>query len=424
MERAVVGFAYVAAVATAFRWTDAGTALLAAVLVSAAAASYLTAFGRRRRERLYALQVTTVFAVLLVLLVVLDLSVSTSAGRSATLLTYQLALWIFAPYLVVLLLQAPWEQPGVTDLVVELGQAHAPTLRDALARALGDPTLEVGYRIEGRDGYVDASGRRIEFPPPGDRRRVTRLEREEHEVAVIIHDPGVLDDPVLIEATAAAARLAAANAQLQAEVRAQVSELEASRRRLLDAGDDERRRLEGRLHDGATRRLEQLGERLARIRVDAGGAVRAQVDRAEAQLAGTVVDLNELAAGLHPRELTEHGLAAALASLVERSPIPVELSVPEERLPADVEATVFFVCSEALANVTKYSNASSAAVLVSVTDDAARVEITDDGVGGASPVSGSGLSGLGDRVEAVGGVLELESPLGRGTRVAATIPRH
>ena len=167
---------------------------------------------------------------------------------------------LFAVYLTLVLRQAPWREAGVTDLVVELGETRVPTLRDALARALGDPTLDVAFRLE--DGrYVDADGRPLDRPA-GDSRRVTPLDREGREVAVLIHDPAVVDDQELIGAVAAAARLTGANARLQAEVRTQLVELEASRRRLLAAGDDERRRLERRLHDGAVRRLTALGDSL------------------------------------------------------------------------------------------------------------------------------------------------------------------
>ena len=150
----------------------------------------------------------------------------------------------------------------------------------------------------------------------------------------------------------------------------------------------------------------------------------AEVERARGQLARTLADLRDLAGGLHPRALTEDGLAAALASLARRSPVPVELAVPAERLPAEVEVAAYFVCSEALANVAKYASASRAVVRVTADDRAALVEVVDDGVGGADPAQGSGLRGLADRVEALGGALRLESPPGVGTRLAAELPLH
>ena len=241
-------------------------------------------------------------------------------------------------------------------------------------------------------------------------------------VAVLGHDPAVLDDPGLVEAVAAAARLAASNAHLQAEVRAQVSELQESRRRLVRAGDEERRRLEQRLHEGAERRLVALGHVLERVSGNTSRSRTAEIERARGQLARTLADLHDLAGGLHPRALTEQGLAAALASLARRSPVPVELAVPAERLPAEVEAAAYFICSEALANVAKYASASRVVVRVTADDRAALVEIVDDGVGGADPAQGSGLRGLADRVEALDGTFRLESPPGAGTRLSAELP--
>jgi signal transduction histidine kinase len=205
-------------------------------------------------------------------------------------------------------------------------------------------------------------------------------------------------------------------------VRAQVAELQASRRRLVAARDDERRRLEQRLDKGAARRLASLQRVLAHARDRAGRETLSAIERAETQLARTNAELQELAAGLHPRELVENGLAAALASLVERSAVPVELDVPDERLPAEIEATAFFICSEALANVGKHASASRAALAITKSDDLVRVVVVDDGVGGANPVGGSGLRGLSDRVEALGGRLQVVSPPGSGTRVSAEIP--
>jgi signal transduction histidine kinase len=341
--------------------------------------------------------------------------------KEETVLAYDAALCMLAIGLLVGLIHAPWERPAVTDLVVELGEERSGSLRDALARSLGDPTLEVGYPLPDGGGYVDASGRSLEVPRRGSDRGVTRLKRDGREVAVLLHDPAVLDDPALLGGIGAAARLAALNAGLQADVRAQVAEVQASRRRLLAAGDEERRRLEQRLDEGAARRLASLADVLARARSRAGVDGRARIERAQDQLERTRVDLRELAGGLHPRELVEDGLAAALVALAERSPIPVELTVPTQRLPTDVEAAVYFVCSEALANVAKYASAAHAVAAVVVRDGVVRVEVTDDGVGGADPAGGTGLRGLSDRIEALGGEFRITSSPEWGTRIAAEL---
>jgi signal transduction histidine kinase len=203
-------------------------------------------------------------------------------------------------------------------------------------------------------------------------------------------------------------------------VRTQLHELAESRRRLLQAGDEERRRLERRLHETVERRLTALAERLAEA--ERGAADVASLGRVREQLDRALAELRDLAAGLHPGEVEQGGLSAALASLAARSPVPVELRVTKVSIPEELERATYFVCSEALANVIKYANASS--VVISIAERAERlcVEITDDGVGGAALGGGSGLSGLADRVAALGGTFQLDSPSGDGTRVSVELP--
>jgi signal transduction histidine kinase len=308
-------------------------------------------------------------------------------------------------------------------LVVELGESRSATLRDELARALGDPTLEVGYWLPNARDLVDSEGRAFAIPDPGSERSVTMIEGERGPIAALVHDPAVLDDPRLREAVSSAARLAAANARLQAEVRAQVAALRKSRRRILDAGDAERQRLELRLREGAEKRLEGLAGDLRRVRLSArSDAARERIERTEAQLTRTLEELYRLAHGLHPRVLTEVGLAGALASLAEQAAVHVELVAPADELPAEVEAVAYFLCSEALANIAKHASASQVSVSVTTGDGRVKVEVEDDGRGGADPAHGTGLRGLADRVEALGGTFHLESPAGAGTRLAAEIP--
>jgi signal transduction histidine kinase len=379
-------------------------------------------FGADRRARRYAHRAAILLAVTLATVAVVYLMTDAAGPRRAVFLGFEVALWAVATWLASGLLQRPWERAPVTDLVVDLGETRARSVRDALAQALGDPTLAVGYRIDGERGYVDADGRRIDLPALGGRRRATHVERDGEEVAVLIHDAALLDDPTLLEAVAAATRLAASNGRLQAEVRAQMRELAASRRRLLEAGDAERSRLERRLRNGAAQRLAALGESLAQARAVAGPASSERIAAAEAQLAKVSVDLAELAAGLHPRALTEGGLASSLASLAERSTVPVDLRVRVERLPEDVEVALFFVASEALANIAKYAGASRVSISAVASNGRVTIEIVDDGVGGADTASGTGLRGLADRVEAIDGTFLFESPAGGGTRLVASVP--
>ena len=203
-------------------------------------------------------------------------------------------------------------------------------------------------------------------------------------------------------------------------------ELAASRARLVSAGDEERRRLERNLHDGAQQRLVSvsLSLRLAQGRLDSDPeAAHELLSRANAELAVALEELRELARGIHPAVLTERGLGPALASLADRTPLPVELErLPDSRLPGQVEAAAYYVVSEALANVAKYADATAVSVRVAHQNGRAVVEVVDDGVGGADPEQGSGLRGLTDRVEALGGRLAVTSPAGEGTTIRAEIP--
>jgi len=261
------------------------------------------------------------------------------------------------------------------------------------------------------------------LPAEDPRRAVTLVGSEREPIAALVHDPAVLDDPVLLEAAARAMQLAAENARLQADVRSRLAELEASRRRIVAAGEAEREDLEQRLHDGAERLLEQLAGQLRSGRFAARAPeTRGRIELAEARLADALVELRELAAGLYPRIVSERGLEGALGLLAERSPVPVSLTVSSCRLPPEVEAVAYFVCSEALANIAKHASASRVAVSVGSDDGSVDVTVADDGVGGADPALGTGLRGLADRIEALGGTLRIESESGHGTRLVAEIP--
>ena len=299
-------------------------------------------------------------------------------------------------------------------------------IRDALARTLGDPTLELALWLPERRSYVDASGRPFELPAPEADRAVTVLGPTDAPVAALIHDPVLLERRRLLHAAGAAARLALENERLQAELRAQLAELRASRKRIVSAGDEERRRLERDLHDGAQQRLLSLGLALqlarGKLGADANGAGELLTE-ADGELRAALDELRELARGIHPAVLTEQGLGAALRSLAERSPVPVKINAsPETRLPAAAEAAVYFLVSEALANVAKYARASRVRVNVARTNGQVLVEVDDNGIGGADPSRGTGLRGLADRLHSLDGELRIDSPSGRGTSLRATIP--
>ncbi|HEY8103872.1 MAG TPA: PAS domain S-box protein [Gaiellaceae bacterium] len=209
------------------------------------------------------------------------------------------------------------------------------------------------------------------------------------------------------------------------ERRMQEEEIRASRARIVEAGDEARRRLERNLHDGAQQRLValSLSLRLAQSKVGADPAgAEAVLEAARDELAAALDELRELARGIHPAVLTDRGLAAALETLATRSAIPIEIETPAEELPRAVAAAAYYVIAEALANVAKYAGASYATVRVERDDERAVVEVADDGCGGADPSVGTGLRGLADRIAALGGALGIDSPAGGGTRVRAEIP--
>jgi signal transduction histidine kinase len=317
---------------------------------------------------------------------------------------------------------------AVADLVVELGETPTPgRLRDALAHALGDDELSVAYWSPADGAFVDTSGAAVELPAEGSGRAVTVLERHGRPQAAIIHDAILLDDPGLIASVVSALRLAVENDRLAAEVEAQLDEVRASRARIVAAGDAERQRVERDLHDGAQQRLVSvaLALRLAQARLGEGAdaSVRTTLQQAADEAKAALAELRELARGIHPQILTEAGLPAAVESLAARSVVDVTVDVgPGQRYPAAVEAAAYFVVSEALANVAKYAGASRAHVRTAWRNDELTVEISDDGVGGADPLSGSGLRGLADRLSVIDGTLEVISPNGGGTRLLARIP--
>ena len=358
-------------------------------------------------------------------------SVFTFAERPSAILYEYLFWWQIAAFialplaLLAGLLRARLARAGVGDLVLELERTPPQGIRAALSRALNDPTLEVLFWLPERNGFVDAAGRGVELPS-GHNRTVTTLEHDGEPLAALVHDPSLLEEPKLVEAAGAAARLALENARLHAETRAQLEQVRESRVRIVTTADEERRRIERDIHDGAQQRLVALAVQLRSAQRRLHESSDPEVDRLLAatveELKLAVEELRELARGVHPAILTEDGLAAALESLVSRIPFPVDLDAAEGRLPAQVEATAYFVACEALANVVKHARASTAKVRTARRTGLLVVEVEDDGIGGAVAGNGSGLRGLADRVEALGGRLRVESPAKGGTRIVGEIP--
>jgi len=324
------------------------------------------------------------------------------------------------------LLRARLARASVGDLVVSLERTPTYALRDALARTLGDETLQLAFWLPERGVYVDADGRRVDLPATRDR-TVTPLEHDGRRIAALIHDPSLEDEPQLVDAAGAAARLALENARLNAEVTAQLTAVKESRARIVAAGDRERRRIERDIHDGAQQRLVALAlelrgaQRRLGLREDEGAGAVLTAAVSELQIA--VEELRELARGVHPTILSEAGLGGALEALADRTPLVVAIDdATRGRMPPEVEATAYFVACEALANVVKHARATRATIGAERRNGLLVLGISDDGVGGARPIEGSGLHGLADRVEALGGHLTIETAAGGGTQVRAEIP--
>jgi signal transduction histidine kinase len=314
---------------------------------------------------------------------------------------------------------------AVGAAVVDLEPGAPPTrLRDTLARALGDSTLQLAFRLPDGAGYLDTTGQVVDPARPGPGRAVTPVT--EASGAVLVHDGGLEQEPQLIRLTAAAASMALEHTRLQAEVQAQLEQVRASRARLVEAGDAERRRLERDLHDGAQQRLVTLSLALGMARdraAEADPELGSLIESASKEAREALTELRELARGIHPAVLTETGLTGAIQALVERSPVATTITaVPHERYPAAIEATAYFVVSEALVNVAKHARADGAQVMIRKFPGRLLVEVSDDGAGGARSEGGSGLRGLADRVASVGGMLRVDSPPGGGTRLEADIP--
>ncbi|HEV3407048.1 MAG TPA: sensor histidine kinase [Gaiellaceae bacterium] len=314
---------------------------------------------------------------------------------------------------------------AVGDLVLELEGKPPHGVHGALARALGDPTLRVAFWLPERVAYVDAAGEPVSLPADTSDQAVTALESDGEPLAALIHDPILLEDPGLVAAAGAAAKLALENERLHAQLRAQLVEVRRSRARIVATADAERRRIERDLHDGAQQRLVALG--LTLKLVEQNRALDPEAARllatAVQELQAAIHELRELARGVHPAILTEEGLGAALESLASRTPLPVTITAaPPGRLAPDVEAAAYFVACEGVTNAVRYSHASAVTIRAERDNGRLVVEVADDGVGGAQVASGSGLRGLADRVEAHGGRLSVESPPEGGTRLVGEIP--
>jgi hypothetical protein len=412
VEHAVVAAAYADGILQSVHRSDAASLAVACAVGVTALIRWSSAGGIARRAWLVPLVAT------------LGVSGALAAGalgrlagvgrESLFLYAYELAVALGALGIAIDLARGDWAQSVVAGLVVDLGDAPSGgTLRDALAGAIGDPTLEVGMWLPGESAFVDESGALVTAPLDDQiHRRSTVVEEDGEPVALVIHDAAVLTEPDLVGSMIAALRVAVTNAALRAEVGQRIHELEASRRRLIVSADSQRRQLARSLEEGPEMRLGRVAALISHI----DPSIDRELSEARAELAN-------LALGIHPAVLSERGLSAALEQLTTRSPVDVVVTVDEVELPPPVESALYFVSSEALANIAKHAGATAARVAVMVETGLVRLVVSDDGVGGADAGSGAGLRGLADRIEALGGRLTIHSPLGAGTTLEVEVPR-
>jgi signal transduction histidine kinase len=369
------------------------------------------------------------FALGLLMIAVLFVSAVIGAFGADTFLTIQrvtlFVIGISPIAFLIGLLYARLARSAIADLVLELrSEPAAADLRDALSRALRDPSLELAYWLPDYESYADLQGRPVHLSRRNGR-ATTLIDRDGVRIAALIHDAALEDEPELLDAVQAAAGIALENGRLHAELRARLEELKGSRIRIVEAAHNERQLLERNLHDGAQQRLIALSLNLSLLeeRIDGDSEIKAGIDQARREIAASLSELREIARGIHPAVVSGHGLEVALEQLAARAPVPVELRVEiEDRLPEPLEVAAYYVVSESLANIAKHAQASAARIEVIKEQGELILEIVDDGVGGADSERGTGLRGLADRVETLNGHLRVWTPRGGGTRVKAEIP--
>jgi signal transduction histidine kinase len=397
---------------------------VAAVVVALTMRRYVRSRGLARRELRPVLVSTGAVAVAYVALRAVAVATgSDDAGWSVTLASRLVMLTVPVAFAAAAL-RRRLDRSAVADLVLAIPQpATVGAVRDALRGALADPTLDVYLWLPDHLSYTDGIGT-AQGPPPVD----GRLRREVSDasgsrLAVVLADPHLDRRADLVDAAIRAAALSLENARMHAELLAQLQELERSRTRIVEAGLEQRRRVERDLHDGAQQRLLALATTIGRARNTATDpATQILLGQARDELRQALKDLRDLARGIHPAVLEQVGLEAAVETVAEAAPLPVRVTVTADRLAPAVASTAYFVVCEALTNIVKHADATRAEVTVRRSGDELHVAIADDGLGGATTPAGGGLAGLADRVAALGGRLRVDSPAGAGTQLTVELP--
>ena len=412
VERLAIAAAYGYALVPPIAKSAGATIAFAAGLTGVALLRAATAGRSDQRSRAFALAAAAGFAA--VLIVPAGYRLDNRPVPDAALAAYEIVVMTCCVALAGDLMWSRLAQHAITSVVVDLGAPSGGTLGDHLRRALGDPELSIGYWIEELEDYVDDSGQPVQLHAGGGR-AVHRIDDDGQRLAVIVTDVRVIDDPELFRAVGGAVRLALRNARLNAEVRTRATEVDASRRRLLTAADEQREDIARELSDGPMRQLTSVDRLFAAAGPDAEPLRR--------RLSDARAELEDLGRGIHPPVLAERGLALALDELAARSATHVIASATATRFPAAVELAAYFICSEALANADKHAQATEVRLVVQGSAAGAlTIDITDNGIGGADSRTGSGLRGLQDRAEALGGQMTIVSLSGQGTHIHVELP--
>ena len=411
--RAVTVGCYVAAFVYPIGWLGPVNGALAVAIATVAVWDWRAAWGAERRAR--AISAAAVCAMWAVLAAGAAARAFGGHADRAIVTAYDLAVALGA---VIVLLDSRyrrWSRGTVAGLAVDLGAAAPRSLRDVLAEALADPTLVLAYVGDEEGDARDETGMPVRLTPGRPGRTTTELVNHGRRVAVIEHDGAVLQDPALAEQVGVLVTMGLQNAQLQRELSDRTAELERSRQRLLSVADDERRAMVVELEAGALARLAHAAALVAELAVSVDALARVH-DAQES--------LRHFARGLGPAALVHGGLSGAIEELAGDLVIPVTVAVTCRRYPPDVEAAAYFVCAEALTNTVKYADATHADVVIDETAQppVLTVEVRDDGAGGANPAHGTGLAGLADRLDVIGGHLTVLSNPGNGTVITARIP--
>ena len=417
-DRAAVAASYVASLAPLARIHVLGF-VAGLIIIAASWAGWRRSVGPERRARRAVLPAGVAMGGMLAGAAMLR-SVDALAVYDVWLLAiYQLVVAGVALWLIWQLVEGSWRQASIADLIVPASDVRREGLEKRLAQALGDPSLQVAYLVD--DGpIVDALGRPMPIPHSDANRAVTRVEWESHGAIVLLHDPALLLDPGLAESVATAVRLAGTNARLEAEVRQQIGIVRAARRHLVHTIALERRNLQRQLRTGAMRRLASVQRLMRDALAGSASGASASLRIAAERTAWLQRDLDRLGTVLHP--LAGRDLEAAVRELAAASPIPTDVVVDELDVPEEVASELYFVCAEGLANAAKHSAATACSISALATDRGVLLRITDDGQGGATLVARSGLRGIVDRVEALGGMVTIVSPPGGGTRIDVDLP--